>query len=266
MSVNKTSILGVLEDRFDRIAPIEEDSILQAESSPFGVTQAICFVDFSRRITDSDFNIEEYQERFLSRAFYSRNDASRWNLYLLLLCDRHSYKKLLATGKALEIERNELYGRKFVLPDEQLEELLNYVVGPAEVFDSPRPTSSISIWRDKLTVLGLPPFPESSPASKIVGDYIDGKPTPGTAKPLEKRSPIPPPQPIDQIAIRDFRPCLDDSEYQFGMVNLIVGENGVGKTSLLEAIEYWVCGRTRRSQTPSGNPDIRIRFRDDPNW
>ncbi|MES2841574.1 MAG: AAA family ATPase [Pseudomonadota bacterium] len=44
-----------------------------------------------------------------------------------------------------------------------------------------------------------------------------------------------------------FRPHPEQKDHPLGRVNLIVGSNGVGKTSLLEAIEFGYCGRNRRS-------------------
>ena len=40
--------------------------------------------------------------------------------------------------------------------------------------------------------------------------------------------------------------CPLREEYDFGTVNLIMGVNGVGKTSPLESIEFLFCGRVRR--------------------
>ena len=51
---------------------------------------------------------------------------------------------------------------------------------------------------------------------------------------------------LASISIDRFRPVHDGKSYTFGQVTLIVGPNGTGKTSLLEAIEYFYCGNNRR--------------------
>ena len=44
----------------------------------------------------------------------------------------------------------------------------------------------------------------------------------------------------------EFRKYPVQKTFNFGAVNLLLGVNGVGKTCLLEAIEYLFCGKTRR--------------------
>ena len=51
---------------------------------------------------------------------------------------------------------------------------------------------------------------------------------------------------LANIEIRGFREYPVQKTFEFGAVNLILGVNGVGKTSLLEAIEYLFCGTTQR--------------------
>lgn len=51
--------------------------------------------------------------------------------------------------------------------------------------------------------------------------------------------------------MKNFRPLPLHRSYKFGSVNLIFGPNASGKTSLLEAIELFYCGRNKR------NPDTK---------
>ncbi|RYH59500.1 MAG: hypothetical protein EON54_11090, partial [Alcaligenaceae bacterium] len=51
------------------------------------------------------------------------------------------------------------------------------------------------------------------------------------------------------LNIVSFRPIHNGKTYYFGDVTLLVGANGCGKTSLLEAVEYFYCGNNRRSAT-----------------
>lgn len=52
---------------------------------------------------------------------------------------------------------------------------------------------------------------------------------------------------LKRLTIKGFRLHPEQKDHSLGRVNLIVGSNGVGKTSLLEAIEFGYCGRNRRS-------------------
>ena len=54
---------------------------------------------------------------------------------------------------------------------------------------------------------------------------------------------------LKRLTINGFRPQPEQRDHPLGRVNLIVGSNGVGKTSLLEAIEFAYCGRNRRSSS-----------------
>ena len=58
---------------------------------------------------------------------------------------------------------------------------------------------------------------------------------------------------LSSLRVESFRPVHDGKEsFDFGQVTLITGPNGTGKTSLLEAIEFFYCGQNRRALTKSG--------------
>src|SRR5208283_573343 len=51
---------------------------------------------------------------------------------------------------------------------------------------------------------------------------------------------------LDSLKIIDFR-CFHSKEIEFGKKNILLGMNGTGKTSLLEAIHLFSLGRSFRS-------------------
>ncbi len=55
---------------------------------------------------------------------------------------------------------------------------------------------------------------------------------------------------LTRLEIQGFRPHPKQRTFDLGVVNLVSGVNGVGKTSLLEAVEYLFCGKTRRTDKP----------------
>jgi DNA repair exonuclease SbcCD ATPase subunit len=77
---------------------------------------------------------------------------------------------------------------------------------------------------------------------------------------LETRYPVP--SFIRRIQLIDYRPFPAIKEFEFGAVNLIVGSNATGKTSLLEAIELYYCGRNKRSGTRPESYELRLEFAD----
>ena len=97
------------------------------------------------------------------------------------------------------------------------------------------------------------------------GDYLEGK--------KEKTAPSEPtaklglrvkPQPnIKRIRLTNFRPWPKQNDFELGKVTLLHGSNGVGKTSLLEAIELYYCGKTKRNpDVDETNSDISMLFSD----
>ena len=61
---------------------------------------------------------------------------------------------------------------------------------------------------------------------------------------------------LESLEIKGYR-CFEHLVIEkLGRVNLIVGSNGVGKTSLLEAIEFAYCGRTRRAGVVSVDTSV----------
>ncbi|MEO5379071.1 MAG: AAA family ATPase [Magnetococcus sp. DMHC-6] len=62
---------------------------------------------------------------------------------------------------------------------------------------------------------------------------------------------------IETFNIRNFREYPLQKEFNFGKVNIFIGPNASGKTSILEAIELYYCGKNNRD---SKNRSINYRF------
>jgi tetratricopeptide (TPR) repeat protein len=67
---------------------------------------------------------------------------------------------------------------------------------------------------------------------------------------------------IEKIDLDEYRECPTEKEFNFGKVNLLFGPNGSGKTSLLEAIELFFCGKNLRNPDKLNDYKIRVRFKD----
>lgn len=65
-----------------------------------------------------------------------------------------------------------------------------------------------------------------------------------------------PPPFIQSLALKRFRSFPRQGRFDFGTVNLIFGANGSGKTSLLEAIELFYCGRNKRNTNRTSSYEL----------
>ena len=48
---------------------------------------------------------------------------------------------------------------------------------------------------------------------------------------------------LEKLNIQGFRKYKDFTVKDFGQINFILGNNNIGKTSILESIYAWACGQ-----------------------
>lgn len=238
--MNKTNILKIANNIFNNITPINDNlykgELFIGSNKPAG----IYYFDFGDDIKKMDF--KDYQENLLSKEYYSNNSNNlQWNYYLLLFQDD------LDKGKKLEIEKNDRYARKFIFTESEFKDYFKLepssnIIESNIVFD----------WKAKLDEVGLQEVYGTSkitPAADrfFLNKTIDPKERPGK---LKENNDVLKIDFIQRLILTDgYRPYLKKKDFEFGKVNLIKGINGSGKTSLLEAIELMLCGKSKR------NPD-----------
>src|SRR5690554_6548739 len=66
----------------------------------------VCFIDLENVRKE---NFEDYQEKLISKEFYSNPGSLQWNYYLFMLNDQ------LSDSEVLDIEGDDKYARKYVL-------------------------------------------------------------------------------------------------------------------------------------------------------
>jgi DNA repair protein SbcC/Rad50 len=72
---------------------------------------------------------------------------------------------------------------------------------------------------------------------------------------------------IDAIDLDCFRQRPRKRKFEFAQCNLIYGVNGAGKTSLLEGIEAWMCGRHRRNvDVPVPPKCLKVKLHGSTEW
>ena len=214
-----------------------------SEQSPF----AVCYLDIVKDVPDTPDELTRYLERVVGAGYFDGKSSLQWNNYLYFIKDPTAFADS-AIQKAKEVvERDRTYARKFVIAETELDSVLRpRIVRPSEGTKKP---DVISEWTAVLkqphlieAVLGDYSLPERM--KLIVGTRSPPNSTKPKAPSAQRGALLPT---IRKFTIKHFRPRPGDRHFDFGDVNLIFGVNGTGKTSLLEAIELYYCGKTKRN-------------------
>jgi len=235
-----------------------EEAVVRAEHRYEGNCYAIAYIDLADDVVGRAGELDDFQERILGDDFFDTIGDLRWNKYLYIVAGPKSlihdgFEKAKAT-----IESNKEYARKRVVSEDELETLL----GATQHFTpstSGKDFNVVGEWEKRLVAAELDELLDR-PTRKDVVERIgtrSAKRVPVADKTLTLN---PADTPLAQkwlasISIDRFRPIHDGKSYTFGQVTLIIGPNGTGKTSLLEAIEYFYCGHNRRHGS-SASPKI----------
>ena len=227
--------------------------IRKTEQLPF----AVYYLDVGDDLPQTPDNLNDYLNRVVGKRYFEGSSSLQWNNYLYFILSPNRLQDA-ATLKAKEmVELDRVYARKFVITESELDTVLRPKALTAASID--KAVDAISPWISILqeanlveAVLGEHTLPErmeliERPPTVTSSPTISAKLAPNTLLP-----------PIRQFEIKEFsRQLLIQREFHFGAVNLLFGANGSGKTSLLEAIELFYCGKTRR------NPNVPEHYRFD---
>lgn len=250
-----------------RIAP----SVVRAErNGPDNSPYAVYFFALSEDLEDWALCLEQKQDEFIGPSYFDTPGDLRWNhyLYLLVESERQASDSFLMMKNKIESDRT--YARKFVLNHEDLANTLLALEPPTKVQLGPISSNISSKWVDRLIRkhLGVVLDELSAPETirQISKGTLDNQPDrsdrerkPRPTEPLATTF-------LDAIEIVHFRKWPSVQRFDsLGTVNLVVGSNGVGKTSLLEAIEFAYCRANARVDAAS-NTHIRVKVKDAVQW
>ncbi|SEB02419.1 ABC-three component system middle component 1 [Pedobacter hartonius] len=197
----------------------------------------IYYFDLSNKIPE-DF--DAYQEELLSEEFYSNPGSSQWNYYLFLL------NNTLSPEQKKKIERNDRYARKFVLDEEGFRDFFHFEKGGEEIQNS-----IVAQWKGALDAADLQEVYGAGSYVEIFERFLANNTKKQKTKVgRETNSQADTIRFINRVLLKDsYRKYPQDIKaFRFGKVNLVQGINGVGKTSLFEAIELMLCGATFRNK------------------
>lgn len=249
--MNIEHIKDVIAHRYGEITAYGEQLFKvtrRHNSRPLGVY----FFDCTNHLAKTDFDLDAYQESLLTQEFYQQRASLQWNIYLYFLCEESAYSDLLKSGRISEIESNREYARKYVITEDRLAAELVPQKELAAEGKTGVPTDVSVRWIERLRKRDLDGvFIKDAKYTQVVERYLQGNPlkeetenTHDTSSTASTTLSF-----IKRLEFKHYRPYPTEPVFQFGASNLIRGVNGSGKTSLLEAIELWICGKTYR------NPD-----------
>ena len=204
----------------------------------------IYFLDVSGELPD---DISAYQNKFIAEEYYNNPGPTQWNYYLILMQDAEQSE----AKRKKEIENDDKFARKFVFSESQFFDFFD-IKHNADLAD----LNVIAQLKQELDKVGLQEVYSSLTYAEIMRRFESDTSEKTVA--ASKQSVTKDPGSINRINYlhlqENYRPFPLIKEFNFGSVNLIQGKNGVGKTSLFEAIELMISGRTFRSgQTVSRN-------------
>jgi exonuclease SbcC len=229
-------------------AEIISDSIIRALRTAGDSPYAVFYFDLAQDLPDSQENLTKYQDRVLGKQYFEGRKSLQWSNYLYFVTSKERLASgALQSSKEL-IERDRNYARKFVISEDEFES----VIKPSSLAASSASpeTSILSTWVELLAQEGLDEAILSDDDLPTRMELVE-KSKKGAAKDRKlpkiisniKKEPF-----ISALELKTFRRFPVQRKYEFGSVNLFYGANGTGKTSLMEAIETFYCGKNKRNR------------------
>ncbi len=259
MTVSIEQLYNKLSPRFPDIKQVA-DSVVRFERKAGERTFAVCYVDVSARIPDSSAALNAYQDSIVASHYFEGNKSLQWSNYLYFVVDALPSQEVKAI-----VERDRKYARKFVLTEPELETAIS---PPSfQISDAAVKTDILASWTEILAAANLDQAilnDESLPRRLELIEAMFGQESlaapAASSKPRQSKQPF-----LRKIELKIFRDHPVTRKFDLGLVTLICGANGTGKTSLMEAIELVYCGRTKRNPGASDHYSVAATFSDGSN-
>ena len=243
-------IRGVIDRRLEHVTDLGS-GVLRAERCYNGRAYAVAYFDLSDNIVQRSGDLSAFQENLMGSEFFNSEGDLRWNSYMYFVAGPNSTvegKRFDEAKRRIEGDRH--FARKFVIAPDDLALRLGEPAANEGV--AAAPLGDVEQTWSRLLNDGARSSLTAQPARKTTVEKIaDGSEFSAVYSRTSVR-PVADPLgggKLRAISIQSFRPSSNGRSFSFGDVNLIVGSNGTGKTSLLEAVEALFCGRVRRDDT-----------------
>lgn len=220
-----------------------------------GETAVAAYVfDLNDRLPETAAHLTTYLDDVLGRTYFDESAPSdlRWNHYLFFVVGKDAGANDDFESAKRKVEADRSYARKYVIYEDEFDRVLNDIDSVA-VADSEAATGDVmQVWATKLEAAGLESVLDTG---RTVADIVRvaSSTTPKqTVRKLKSSGAdagrLLVSSAVASVDLASFREYPKRKEFdRLGRANLIVGANGVGKTSLLEGIEFLFCGANRRS-------------------
>lgn len=229
------------------------EAVVRGERLHAGKCFAVAYVDFADDVVGRAKGLREFQERIVGENYFNSPGDLRWNNYIYIVAGPKSVEQPDFQRAKAAIEADEDFARKLVVSEDEL----SSVLGAAQYFTPSKSSQEFDIvgeWSKLLgeaSIDGILDRPARTTMLERIGSGEAGRAAPSrrtltlheSDKHLHEKW-------LMRLRIESFRPIHDGKgDFKFGQVTLITGPNGTGKTSLLEAIEFFYCGQNRRAIT-----------------
>ncbi len=214
--------------------------------------------DLNNRLPSTVGELSNYLDEVMGRDYFDKNLSPdlRWNNYLYFVVKKDSLGNPDFQTSKRNMEADRSYARKFIVVEEELDRVLDEIDSVAVVEKFVATTDVVKSWSDELSPIGLEDILDGDrPIADVVRSIASGtakrsirtKKTTGI-----ESSRLLVDSHVASINLSGFRSFPRQRSFEnFGKVNLLFGSNGVGKTSLLEGLEFLFCGANRRSGSHS---------------
>ena len=248
----------LISKTFSNVEKIKE-RVMRAELLHERQLVGIYYFDYSQNFNEENFDLGKYQDELISEDYYTNIGAIQWNYYLYFIYDSGVVKGELKES----FEKNTVFTRKHIISFRDFKEWIKNKPG-LPLSKKVQPEQDISsIWIKELRKHKLDGvFLRDYSYKEVVRKYIEGRPieepedTDIQVSNLNNgKIDI-----INKLILESYRRYPKERKFIFEQVNLLSGPNGTGKTSLLEAIELCLCGKTRRNERKPEKADISIYY------
>ena len=258
--MNKNHTIEILRQHYANLVPAGPE-LFRAEHQHNEKAISIFYFDLSESVTRKEFDLHTNMQERIASDFYKHEGSLQWNYYLYFILDSDTFRNFRSTPRAAIIEADQTFARKFIREQGSLEDEIKQPV--ASILHATEPSQDIaSRWVEALKDAGMAKI--ADPAAEYtaaVKEYLQAAPVARKAPKLVPTAATSNGHFVQFLHVDRFRAKPTQRSFEFGLVNLVRGPNGTGKTSLLEAVELCICGGNRCQQGKrSDTVKIRIQY------
>jgi len=262
MTLNVTQLRDHMAHCFSDVEQVA-DSVVRATRKSGDSPFAVYYIDIGEQLPSTPEALTHYQDRVIGKHYFEGRKSLQWSNYLYFVVSEEQSRSGAIRQARILIEGDRAYARKFVVAERDLDAAIQSPL--LLTTSSPQPAANIlSVWTSKLAEAGIDGAITSDASVPSRLSLIESSAQVATPKKVTQTQPIASGTLpfLRSIELTKFRSCPIQRAFNFGKVNLIVGVNGSGKTSLLEAIELLYCGRNKRNPDAADDYTLRAEYAD----